>query len=1155
MTDAIQPGGGPSLPPNNLSAEATQVDNSEAIQTARPEPGGDDTFPIPIPPPPPPGRSVPEASTATLRRPVAWLEGSMVALLLVLAFFVGSFVTNHSSVWSHLASGRLLAQGAYHFGTDPFCSTTAGVYWANASWLYDLVTFLIYKATDGAGLVVVKALLGVLLTVVLLRIRRPGASWWPSVICIGLALLAMSPRLHLDSFVCSLLFLGLTVSVLFREPLRHEAGPGGAADQPPRWSRCWLLPLLFALWANIDGWFLMGPLAVALALVGELLQRLGQPAGAADASFQARRLRTLALVLPVGLAACLLNPHLHHVFVLPPELADLVLRTGGWLPASMLTSATNLHAIGQHDPQILQVLAYYWQSPFSVDYWSSPARGLNVAGLAYYPLLVLGLVSFALTAGGEGGYRWARLLVWAGFAGLSAAALRAVPLFAVVAAPITALNLQEFAQQWSAGVTGITRFQRAWAIGARSVGVLVLLALTGLAWLGLLHAYPYEPRLSRHVGWEVRPDPLIVQAAKQLDAWHGDGKLARAFNFNPDFANYCAWFAPRVKPFFDYRFDLVGSVAEDIGRLRNALREVSESRPGSRGGTGDSTAAGTARALLHKYHIDHVVLTGPDPVSARLAVRLIQDWREWSFLYGDGKAQVFGWCDPRAPGQVEKFRRMARNPSRLAFGKRAPEPELPTGGPRPFLEEREAWRELLFGPPAPAAGLEEARYWLAYFNLLGDPYLRLLKEPGFSLWQIPGQAGGLTLGLSGAWAAAAPNTLFVTGAAEMRLPPDDLGPPGAPLLAVQATRRALAADPFNAEAYRALADAYQELNYKQEQFWAPHSGDDVKGLRRTLRRLQRIAAAKEALRLQPNSPDVHQALAQIYFQDLYYLDVALEHLSAAKELLDKQQPEAGQAQALKRRREQMARSVKNLTEEVNRRRNYFDVQALGQKLSTKVLLALQAPYRATDDKGQQAVDPRGLGLARQALKILQEASVARLADEEYPFAAAWEMQLLLELGEVRELAQTLDDAKLETGPVRNAYQQTRLFLAAILGDYSTADKILAEMELPPQEMRKRNNALALALAANLLIDPRVVFQPLVRITDHLNLQARLAPSLARMAESQLLRGLLALEHGDTAGAYKHFREADDVLGSWAYFPDRPLLRRYIALLEENRDTK
>src|SRR5207249_3720702 len=79
-------------------------------------------------------------------------------------------------------------------------------------------------------------------------------------------------------------------------------------------------------------------------------------------------------------------------------------------------------------------------SPFQAAYFKS--FGLSLAGLAYFPLLGLGLLSFVLNLPRP---HWQRLLPWAGLALLSAVQVRAVPFFAVVAGPVLAWNLSSWA--------------------------------------------------------------------------------------------------------------------------------------------------------------------------------------------------------------------------------------------------------------------------------------------------------------------------------------------------------------------------------------------------------------------------------------------------------------------------------------------------------------------------------------------------------------------------------------------------------------------------------------------------------------------------------------------------------------------------------------
>src|SRR5438067_246116 len=127
--------------------------------------------PIPLPAPSPADARRAEAhdSPEHLAAEVARLDRLLVAGVLLLAFFLGSFAATNSDLWQHLAAGRLVAHGQYPFGSDPFAYTTQGAYWANHAWLSDLIAYGVAQifdgpdtATAGVALVLLKAALVVL---------------------------------------------------------------------------------------------------------------------------------------------------------------------------------------------------------------------------------------------------------------------------------------------------------------------------------------------------------------------------------------------------------------------------------------------------------------------------------------------------------------------------------------------------------------------------------------------------------------------------------------------------------------------------------------------------------------------------------------------------------------------------------------------------------------------------------------------------------------------------------------------------------------------------------------------------------------------------------------------------------------------------------
>ncbi|MGH7225064.1 MAG: hypothetical protein ACRELF_17725, partial [Gemmataceae bacterium] len=439
---------------------------------------------ISLPPMPPP----PAMDLAKFLRLRGWLDAALVVVVLLFAFLVASFPAANSDFFHQLATGRLLLKGEYHFGVDPFIYSAAeGDYVVNHSWLFALLMYGLYHlpAIGGAAVVIFKAFLMVTLAEILLRTsRRSGQSLWIPTACTALAMLVISPRLYLQPTCLSFLFLGITLWLLM-------------APRPNDKRFWWLLPPLFALWVNCDQWFFLGPLTVALYLVGELVHlRLSVTSAEPQAACQ-RELGTLGLALLVGVAACLLNPHHIHAFTLPPEF--------GLTPAGDLI---------EHD---LQFRALFL-SPLRKDYYG-PNLGLSVAGLAYWPLLLLGLASFVCVFGRV---PWRRLLVWMGFALLSLYNVRAIPFFAIVAGPITAANWLDYAAQRLDPQPRLTTAWRDWSLGGRALTLLLGLVLLIAAVPGWLQSQPWD---NYRLGWSVRVDPSFKAMAQTIHAWRQKGLL------------------------------------------------------------------------------------------------------------------------------------------------------------------------------------------------------------------------------------------------------------------------------------------------------------------------------------------------------------------------------------------------------------------------------------------------------------------------------------------------------------------------------------------------------------------------------------------------------------------------------------------------------
>jgi tetratricopeptide (TPR) repeat protein len=1009
----------------------------------------------------------------------------------VLAFLLASFPARNSDLWMHLATGRALVHGQYHFGADPFAQNTADVYWVNHAWLFDLIAYALYTLLGGAGLVVLKAVLTAVLAGVLVLAGRAGRGLWAAAVCAALAVLATGPWLQLQPVGLSYLFLALTLFVLERPRLRARA----AGRPAPPWEY-WPLPVLFALWVNLDAWFLLGPLTLALYTVGQGLQQWVGP-GRDDPAVRRGEVGRLGLALAAGLAACLLNPHGVFAFAaLPSQLAVS--------PAALVLR-----------PEFKGLAL----SPFQADYFR-PSLGGNPAGLAYFLLAALSAASFAVNFGG---WRWRRGLVWLALFALSAAEARAIPFFAVAAGPFLALNGQEFLARLRSAPAWAASAARGWAAAGRVVTGLTAAALAVAAWPGWLQVPPYEPRR-----WSAEPNPSLARAAERLAAWRSAGVLGpddHAFTTSVDAANQLAWLCPDEKGFLDTRLTpFPARSAADYLAVRRAL---------AGGGSGDW------REVLSRNKISIIVLNEAERAPRLAWARsLFGDPDEWVPLYQDGGTAVFGW-EGAAAWWSRVLDEQAYHPD---ADRRAP-PEGP-GDPAPA-----GWFDAFLRARGPAADRDEADLDLLHFEAELPRQAARNNAPfdarlAAALWGSP---------VSGDFAGAVPYALWMRAAkASVKdAAPDswesmalaarkdflrrrDDAPPGLLLLAVRAGRRAVRADPGDAVAWLALGEAYLRLSQNtRERVWyvqlppaltadaadprdqfvaAPLLGD--------IRRDQAMAALHRALLLNPNLDPAHAALAD-YYLGQGCLDLALRHFQEHLRCARAAGPRPGESgEAFAARLADLEEKLKKLDGEVARLSNLLEVNT--------------ANY-SVPDRARWAVTH---GLPDRALALLMDSDVSVFGRQ----GARLELDLLLLTGQLRLFRDGLEPDKPDKqelfGP--SLFHRFRVRLWAAAGDYARADADLegltAPSRLPLWAGREGTDvtareATALAVAEAVRVgqphgDPLATLLPAYFhwgfFQERLGL---LVPLIQEQADYEAVRGVLALEAGDDGLAEACFRRA------------------------------
>ena len=213
-------------------------------------------------------------------------------------------------IWWHLENARLLLTTHHLPRFDTFSYTTLGHPWMDHEWLSEVAYYLAWRAL---GLTGVYLLFIVLLEIILLGIfyrcykssanpRGVWGSFLVSVFCVFLAAVSFGPRTLLFGWV----WLIILLLVLDRFRARGEAP-------------LWVFPLVFCLWVNLHGSWLIGMVVFGMIIASGLVE--GNWGRVYAVRWSPRQLRQLLATLGASVAALFVNPFGYHLVFYPFDLA------------------------------------------------------------------------------------------------------------------------------------------------------------------------------------------------------------------------------------------------------------------------------------------------------------------------------------------------------------------------------------------------------------------------------------------------------------------------------------------------------------------------------------------------------------------------------------------------------------------------------------------------------------------------------------------------------------------------------------------------------------------------------------------------------------------------------------------------------------------
>lgn len=439
-------------------------------------------------------RDLPDAppAPAPASAPATAVDRILPAIAALVVFAAAFHTLIDPDIWFHLAAGRwILAHGIPR--VDPFSYPSAGQPYVDLHWLFQIVVRGIHTLAGEAGLILFATLVILATYGLVYRLARREA---PAPLAAGLtalgAILAserMSPRPEIVSF----LLLAVTAWLV----RRHREGSRRA------W---WILPLVFVLWVNSEGLFVLGYLALGAGLL---------------ASKDAWRDRRLWLSAALCVAAAFVNP---------------------WFAEGALHPFVLFTRISRELPIYSQTIGEF-RGPFQ-DEAMHPAAAL----FPWY----LGLIALALAARG----RWPRLgeiVALGALVYLALSARRNLALLPLLATPILAGWLAQ--GELTAAVRRRFWIRRPDAVRRRLAAVAAALLVLGLA--GYLHGIVTNriyarAETNRRFGAGRAPVDFARGAASFLNEHRIEGPLFETFAAG----SYFTWAVPSQKVFIDGRLEV-----------------------------------------------------------------------------------------------------------------------------------------------------------------------------------------------------------------------------------------------------------------------------------------------------------------------------------------------------------------------------------------------------------------------------------------------------------------------------------------------------------------------------------------------------------------------------------------------------------------------
>lgn len=504
-----------------------------------------------------------------------------LAFLFFIAIFQANIEIKDLDLWLHLGVGRYILANFTIPHVDVFSCTVAGTPWINHEWLFQIFAYTLYQ-TGGMESIVFLQVALVAVTLGLLTFwgmqseRRTGL-----LVCLLLVLLNYSIRFTHRPDLFSLFFVVLFVYIL-SSGLKSRLAPV-------------FIFLLQIIWVNMHGFFILGPLLIAVSLFSQWCKiKFKLPfewnkSGLLDRDDH----NQLIILLIVSVMACFMNPYLFKGILYPFKV---------------------LFSVGGESKVFFGYIVEL----------SQPILWSNIFSLEFLPFKLLIALSFLSLAFNYRKLDLSALLLWIIFLILALKAVRNLPYFSFIAFFVFISNIQHFTPDQFFNKDLIKRKLHY----VFSILIKVILCwwmfqyYSGISMAGYFDFEKYE-RKSEYQGVTLRNYP--TKAVDFLVNNRVEGNFLNHFNTGSYLVGRTS---PAIKVFIDGRTEVYGS--EFFSHYRNIWM-------------GDYDLL---KEAVEKFEITGVILNSIRvPASQNIIKGLYKD-ENWRLVYFGYDAQIFLKKDP-----------------------------------------------------------------------------------------------------------------------------------------------------------------------------------------------------------------------------------------------------------------------------------------------------------------------------------------------------------------------------------------------------------------------------------------------------------------------------------------------------------------------------